>query len=209
MIFVKSEQENFRVIGINRHRMYIDGEGINTLVGLYGCPLNCKYCLNKKELAQSIYQQISPKDLVQKVLIDYCYFKATGGGVTFGGGEPLLQSGEIKAFREMLPKDIPVRVETSLNVVSGKLKDVLDVVDTYIIDIKTMNSKLYADYTGVDNKLVLENLQLICEKEMQDKCKIRIPQIPDFVDKEELEENIKIVNGMGFNNIDVFDYVIR
>lgn len=201
--------EKFKVQSISRHRMYIDGKGINTLVGLYGCPLQCKYCLNKKMLAIPKYKEMTPDELLDKVIIDYCYFKATGGGITFGGGESLWYSSQIVDFRSVLPMDIPIRVETSLNVPKESLEIVLDAVDNYIIDIKTLNSKLYEKYTGAVNSLVLENLQLLCERSMQDKCKIRIPNIPEFTSKTDIEETVQKITDMGFTNIDIFDYVMR
>ena len=203
------QMEKFRVQSINRHRLYIDGKGINTLVGLMGCPLLCKYCLNKKALSVSKYREMSPREMVEEVLIDYCYFKATGGGITFGGGESLLQSSQIKTFREVLPKDIPIKVETSLNVARERLLEVIDVVDEYIIDVKTMNPKIYRNYTGVDNKLVVENLDFLCERNLQHKCKIRIPNIPDFTTKEDVEETETIIKSKGFTYLEIFDYVIR
>ena len=199
----------FLIQKINRHRMYIDGEGINTLIGLYGCPLKCKYCINKNMLATPQFKKITPKELVDKVLIDYCYFKATGGGVTFGGGESLLYSEAIRAFREVLPKDIPVRVETSLNVPSRHLTELLGVVEEYIIDIKTMNSGIYKEYTGLDNQQVLENLALLCNHNMQEKCKIRIPDILGFTTQTDIDETVSVIKNMGFNNCDIFSYVIK
>lgn len=199
----------FAIQSINRHRMYIDGKGINTLVGLYGCPLKCKYCINKKILEKPKFKKVTPGELLEKVLIDYCYFKATGGGVTFGGGESLLYSGQIKAFREVLPKDIPIKVETSLNVPSERLKEVLDVVEEFIIDIKSMNPQIYKAYTGLGNECVMKNLQLLCEQNMQDKCKIRIPNIPDFTTQADIDEAVTIVKDMGFKRLDVFHYVIK
>lgn len=159
----------FAIQSINRHRMYIDGKGINTLVGLYGCPLKCKYCINKKILEKPKFKKVTPEELLEKVLIDYCYFKATGGGVTFGGGESLLYSSQIKAFREVLPKDIPIKVETSLNVPSERLAEVLDVLEEFIIDVKAMNPQIYKEYTGLDNERVMENLKLLCEHNLQDR----------------------------------------
>lgn len=199
----------FQVMGIKRHRMYIDGKGINTLVALAGCPLKCKYCLNKKLLAYGKVQEMTISQLAEKVLIDYCYFKATGGGITFGGGEALLYSSQIKAFREVLPEDIPIKVETSLNVKKDRLLEIMDVVDEYIIDVKTMNPKIYSDYTGLNNSLVIENLKLLCDAKKQNKCKIRIPNIPGFTGKEDIDETALFIENMGFENLDIFDYVIR
>lgn len=202
-------QPIFAIQKINRHRMYIDGQGINTLVGLYGCPLSCKYCINKKILEIPKFKKITPIELVDKVLIDYCYFKATGGGVTFGGGESLLYSDAIKSFREVLPKDIPIKVETSLNVPSKHLRELLDAVEEYIIDIKTMNPEIYREYTGLNNQQVLENLTLLCSQNMQDKCKIRIPDIPGFTTQDDIDETVSIIKKMGFSRLDIFNYVIK
>ncbi len=199
----------FRVKGINRHRMYIDGKGINTLVALDGCPLKCKYCINKKMLEKRRFTEITPEELVEKVLIDYCYFVTTGGGITFGGGEALLYSEQISCFRKVLPEDIPIKVETCLNISQGHLLEVMDVVDEYIIDIKTMNPQVYEEYTGMKNLWVLDNLEFLCEKGLQDKCKIRIPNIPNFTTKEDIDEAVDIIEKMGFKNIEIFDYIIE
>lgn len=206
---MESIQTTFKIQSISRHRMYIDGKGINTLVGLYGCPLKCRYCINKKMLATPQYKEVSPEKLLDRVLIDYCYFVATGGGVTFGGGESLLYSSQIKAFREVLPKDVPIKVETSLNAPTERLREVLDVVEEFIIDVKTMNPQIYKAYTGLDNERVIENLQLLCDHHMQEKCKIRIPNIPDFTTKEDIENTVAIIKDMNFDRLDIFDYVLR
>ena len=201
--------KKIRVMGINRHRMYIDGQGINTLVALEGCPLKCKYCINKNLLAGGKVQEMSLQELAEKVLIDYCYFMATGGGVTFGGGEALLHSGQIKAFREVLPKDVPIKVETSLNVPTECLLEVIDVVDEFIIDIKSMNPQIYKEYTGLVNSRLVENLEILCEKGLQDKCKIRIPNIPGFTLQADIDKAADSMNSMGFKNLEIFDYVMR
>ena len=201
--------KKIRVMGINRHRMYIDGQGINTLVALEGCPLKCKYCINKNLLAGGKVQEMSLQELAEKVLIDYCYFMATGGGVTFGGGEALLHSGQIKAFREVLPKDVPIKVETSLNVPTECLLEVIDVVDEFIIDIKSMNPQIYKEYTGLVNSRLVENLEILCEKGLQDKCKIRIPNIPGFTVRADIDKAADSMNSMGFKNLEIFDYVMR
>ena len=79
------------LIGISRHRIGVDGEGVTTLVAFHGCPLRCQYCLNPKALSPNgVWKRYTPEELYNHVKQDELYFCATGGGVTFGGGEPLI-----------------------------------------------------------------------------------------------------------------------
>src|SRR5574344_2221516 len=79
------------LIGLSRHRIGVDGAGVTTLVAFHGCPLSCKYCLNPQALSpKRVWKRFTPEELFHKVKKDDLYFRATGGGVTFGGGEPLL-----------------------------------------------------------------------------------------------------------------------
>ena len=79
------------VVTITRFRMAQDGEGVSTLVTLFGCPLHCQCCANafcnEKETPVTYY---TPEHLCETLKIDDLYFKMTGGGIVFGGGEPLM-----------------------------------------------------------------------------------------------------------------------
>lgn len=201
--------KTFKLININRHRFATDGNGITTLVALAGCPLKCKYCINSKVLCSGNIKETDEKKLLSDVLIDYCYFVATGGGVTFGGGEPLLHSDIILKFIDIIPDNIKVNIETSLNHDNEDIKDVINKVDYLIIDIKSMNSDIYSKYTGVNNDNTLKWLKYIVDNNLQHKCLIRIPNIPNYTTKNDVEESVKIITEMGFGNIDAFDYIIR
>ena len=90
------------LIGLSRHRINVDGAGITILVAFHGCPLNCKYCLNPQALSpEGVWKRFSPEELFRAVAKDDLYFRATGGGVTFGGGEPLISCKEILIFRNI------------------------------------------------------------------------------------------------------------
>ena len=94
------------IMTISRLRMASDGTGVSTLIVFYGCPLRCYYCINdlchEREEYSSLFPAdrgaYSPEALLEKVRVDDVYFKMTGGGVVFGGGEPLLQADFIRAF---------------------------------------------------------------------------------------------------------------
>lgn len=198
-----------RVQAINRHRFTVDGKGITTLVGLYGCPLRCRYCINKDILSTARYREMSPGELAEELMIDYCYFLATGGGVTLGGGESLLYAGEIRELKELLPDKVNVNVETSLNVDRRDLECVLDSVDHMIIDVKTFNSAVYESYTGVSPQKTVENLRYISERKLQRKCTVRIPEIPGFTLEADIAQTREEILRLGFEDIDTFKYIVR
>lgn len=121
------------IIAVDRHRMMSDGKGVTTLVCFYGCPLSCKYCLNPQcRDDNALGKDISPMDLYLYVKRDDLYFQATGGGVTFGGGESLCYPTFIAAFHELCRDDNwNLRVETSLNCSPPQKSDRLKVDKKY------------------------------------------------------------------------------
>ncbi|MDE6542088.1 MAG: 4Fe-4S cluster-binding domain-containing protein, partial [Muribaculaceae bacterium] len=74
-----------KIIGIARHRLSTDGDGVTTLVAFHGCPLRCRYCLNPQSLGEGgCFRWYSPEQLYAAARIDELYFISTNGGVTFG-----------------------------------------------------------------------------------------------------------------------------
>lgn len=198
------------IIGIGRHRLTTDGDGVTTLVAFHGCPLRCQYCLNPQSLGKATqFQTYTPESLYQEVKIDELYFIATGGGVTFGGGEPALRPEFIRHFRELCGPTWKITLETSLNVPEDNIKALLPVVDFWIIDIKDMDAAIYNSYTGTDNTSVLSNLRLIAEAGRQGDCIIRLPLIPGYNDDAARDESRKMLTNMGFEKFDLFTYIIR
>ena len=198
-----------RVIGISRHRLVTDGDGCTTLVAFNGCPLRCKYCLNKDCWDPKKGRAYTPESLFEEVKIDQLYFLATHGGVTFGGGEPLLQVDFIKAFRELCGHQWQIVAETSLNVPFDNVQALDSLLDGYIVDIKDLNSAIYKAYTGKENTLTLSNLEWILQQGDTDRVMVRVPHIPDFNTDEDVRRSVDGLKGMGIQNIDEFTYIIR
>ena len=202
-----NEKQKAEIMGINRHRMGTDGKGISTLITFYGCPLNCKYCLNpqcKSESTPCTY--IEPNDLVNLLMVDDIYFKSTGGGIVFGGGEPLLNAEYIKEVCDLVPLQWKIRIETSLNVKWDKIELLLPYIDQWIIDIKDSNNEIYKNYTGVDNLKVYDNVLRLSHKTGKEKLLIRIPKIPNYNTEKNIQESVKLYSNLG--NIDIFNYKI-
>ena len=192
--------------------MTTDGTGVSTLFGAYGCPLKCRYCLNPLAWNPETLKKcipMSPETLYEKVKIDALYFLATGGGITFGGGEALLHADFIRQFRKVCGPDWTLTVETSLNVPSAKLEKVLDVVNDYIVDIKDLEPSVYKAYTGMPIDNTLLNLKLLLEKVSLDHVYIRVPKIPEYNTDAHIQQSVTKLKNMGFKNIEVFPYVVR
>lgn len=198
------------VFGIDRLRMNIDGVGITTIVGTYGCPLQCKYCLNPHAWLPEILEKTkyyTAQELYDKVKIDNLYFLATGGGIVFGGGEPLLHADFYREFRAVCGSEWRLTVETSLNVERKKLEEVIDVIDDYIVDIKDINQEIYKAYTSRDNTQVIDNLNFLLSKVNPSNICVRVPHIPEFNNEEDVQKSIAFVKDLGVTLIDEFTYI--
>lgn len=197
----------FPTIGIERLRMGRDGAGVTTLVAAYGCPLRCKYCLNPMCFEETFKpKRYTPQELLEMLRIDDLYFQATGGGVMFGGGEPLLYADFIHEFRKIAPKEWKLSVETSLQVKKESLALVIEDIDYYLIDCKDMNAQIYQSYTGKDQTKFLDNLQFLGEHVETFKVTVRVPRIMDYNQTSDVKRSVAKLQEMGFSNLDLFTY---
>ena len=197
-----------KLIGIERHRISTDGQGVTTLVAFNGCTLHCKYCLNPQCLNQdTVCRCITPVDLLEEVSVDSLYFVATGGGITFGGGETLLNSAFIAEFCKIADPQWRINIETSLNAETALLKTVLPYIDHFYIDIKDMNPHIYKAYTSGSNSIVKQNLHLLASQISPEKITIRLPLIPGFNNESDIQNSIKELKQIGFINFDTLKYI--
>ena len=195
------------LIGISRHRLTTDGEGVTTLVAFHGCPLRCKYCLNPQSLhSEGIWKHYDCMQLYEEVRLDELYFLATHGGITFGGGEPCLQSDFIYEFRQLCGQEWQLSVESSLNVPQENIEKLLPVIDYYIIDIKDINNDIYQQYTGKENEKVLNNLHYLIEHGKNEQIIVRTPIIPVYNSESDVDNSIRILKEMGITQFDRFTY---
>jgi len=198
-----------KIFGLSRHRLTTDGEGVTTLVTFNGCPLRCKYCINKTSWEMSKGRDYTPEALYEEVKIDQLYFLATHGGITFGGGEPLLQKDFIKEFRALCGPQWSLVVETSLHVPFETVQEMNDVLDGYIVDIKDMNPEIYLAYTGKELDLALKNLEWILQYNDAERVMVRVPHIPEYNTEEDVAKSVERLREMGVEKIDEFEYIIR
>ncbi len=199
-----------RFFAVARHRIGVDGKGVTTLCTFHGCPLRCKYCLNPKGLdPNTVCTQYTPLQLYEKVKIDELYFLATGGGVTFGGGEPLLNPDFLKEFRELCGTTWRLTAETSLCVPESNLRTAAKVLDEFIVDIKDTNADIYLAYTGLPNDKALSNLKLLLSLVGPDRITVSVPKIPNYNTEEDIAKSKDLLLKMGIVNFNFFNYIIR
>ncbi len=126
-----------------------DGPGIRLVLFLAGCKLRCLYCHNPETWTTSKEcVEISPEEVLNKYNKYSIYYGETGG-VTFSGGEPLIQSEFVLETAKLLKsKNIHVAIDTA-GVADG-YEEILDFVDLVILDIKAIDADEYKFITGRD-----------------------------------------------------------
>lgn len=198
-------------IGIRRHRLLTDGEGVTTLVAFHGCPLSCRYCLNPQcKSKDGIWMYLTPSQLYKRVKIDNIYFQSTGGGIVFGGGEPLLYSQFIRQFYDLCKEDNwKISLETSLNVDTNIVQLLLPIVSEYIVDIKDMDSAIYKSYAGSDNQKVIANLRYLVEQGVSDKIIIRVPSIEGYNTEKDINNSIRELQKIGLTRFEHVKYIVN
>lgn len=137
------------------------------------CPLHLRHIAGEK---------MTSEELAQRIRRDSGYYARYGGGVTFSGGEPLMQADFLIEVLRMLP-ELHRAVETSGFCAGEKFREAVENLDYVMMDIKLFDGEAHKRYTGADNRQILENARFLCEGDTP--FVIRIPVIPGVNDNEE------------------------
>ena len=199
----------YPLLAVERLRMGSDGAGVTTLVAGQGCPLRCRWCINRALLAEAKPEMVTAEELLERVRVDGLYFLATGGGVTFGGGESLLHAAFIRRFGALCPSGWRLCAETSLAVPRENLALVTETIDEFIVDCKDMDGGIYRRYTGADGALMRENLRFLLDAVGPERVLVRVPLIPEFNTPEDQARSAERLRALGVTRLDLFEYVIR
>jgi pyruvate formate lyase activating enzyme len=171
-----------------------DGPGIRTTVFLKGCPLSCMWCHNPEGQACEPQEMGSPSgrriagveytstQLAALLNRQAPIFQKNEGGVTFSGGEPLLQAEFIAEVIDQLDR-VHILLDTSGFGTEDDLRLLIPRLNMVYYDIKLVNSQAHLTYTGVDNQPILQNLQILNESELP--IVIRVPLVPGVTDTDE------------------------
>ncbi len=193
------------VFDIKRFALH-DGPGIRTTVFMKGCPLRCWWCHNPesiREIPESIKakslnssvndyceeeelfgKSYSTQDLLNEIRKDKIFYDESGGGVTFSGGEPLIQNSFLEEMLKLCKEDeINTVVDTSGYANYKLFESIYDYTDIFLYDLKLMDDEFHKKFTNVSNKTILQNLERLTER--GNKVVIRIPLIPNISDTTE------------------------
>ncbi len=159
----------------------VDGPGIRVVIFFTGCKLRCKYCHNP-EMFTKKENNYTINEVFHKIIRCKPYFKDTGG-VTFSGGEPLLNDKFIIELSKLLKKEnINIAIDTA-GVGNGNYQEILKNIDLVILDIKHTNKDLYKELTGKDINEVENFIQEL--NKLNKKVWIRQVIVPELTDSKE------------------------
>ena len=158
--------------------------------------MRCAWCCNPESQEYAIQtmvengrektvgRDVTVEEILPEILADEPYYRRSGGGVTLSGGEFL---GQHEFAAELLKacKDYGLHsaVESTANAPWEKIEAVLPYIDTYLMDIKHMDSAKHKEYTGAPNERILENAKRISDSGVE--LIIRTPVVPTFNDTAE------------------------
>ena len=144
-------------------------------------------------------------DLVDILMQDEAFFRNSGGGVTLSGGECLAQPYFAVAIAKIIKsKDISVYVDTCGFVKQESLEFIIPFTDKFLYDIKAIDSNVHKKCTGMDNKLILENLEFLSKRNC--KIEIRYPYVMGYNDRECDKIGEFLSNLKGISKVKVLQY---
>ncbi|WP_410207898.1 pyruvate formate-lyase-activating protein [Fusobacterium sp.] len=199
-----------RIIGnIHSYESFgtVDGPGIRFVIFLQGCPLRCKYCHNPDTWnITGAKIKASPEEVFKKIKRYKRYF-GKKGGVTVTGGEPLLQKDFImELFKLCKEENIHTALDTSGYIFDTEVKNILEYTDLVLLDIKSIDEKIYKNLTGVELRPTLEFAQYL--NKINKKTWIRHVVVPGITDNDELLKNLSVYISKlnNIENIEVLPY---
>lgn len=162
----------------------VDGPGIRFVVFMQGCPLRCLYCHNPDTWDVNGGRIYTPDDLMKEIIKYKSYMEFSKGGVTFTGGEPLLQTGFlIEVCKLCRGKGISTAIDTSGFIFNDKVKELLEYTDLVLLDIKNYDPVVYKSLTGVSLNPTLKFLDYLKEKSIPTWVRyVVVPNLTDNLD---------------------------
>lgn len=194
------------VFDVKKYALH-DGPGIRTTVFLKGCPLKCWWCHNPeshklepevmnftesnnsnksylRRSSKTVGKSMTVNEVLKEVEKDVIFYDESGGGVTFSGGEALMQHEFLlELLKESKKRGIHTTLDTSGYGEQDIFEKISNYVDLFLYDVKLIDEQDHIKYTSVSNAKILRNLEMLSSKEKE--IIVRIPLIPSISDTEE------------------------
>lgn len=194
-----------------------DGPGMRTTVFMKGCPMRCMWCHNPEGLSglpqvmkspvgeRIVGEEYSSAGLAAILNGQADILRANEGGVTFSGGEPLMQAAFVSDVIDRL-NDLHIVLDTSGYASESDFRSVAEKCDMVYYDLKLIDPALHLKYTGCDNDLISRNLEILGE--MGKPFHVRVPLAPGVTDTDEnLTAIAAAVDGVdGLVGVDLLPY---
>lgn len=197
-----------------------DGDGIRTTVFFQGCMLHCPWCHNPEMIpthpvtlnfptngkTMTRGKMVLAKDILPELLEDVDFYKQSGGGVTFSGGEVLLQAdGAMELAKMLYDNGVSVLIDTAGNVSYDSFEKLNPFVSGYLFDYKSGSEKKYSEIIGGNLSLVTENITHLLNDGKN--VRIRIPLIPGFnTDVKSIDEICTSLILLGISSVDLLPF---
>jgi pyruvate formate lyase activating enzyme len=219
------------IFSVKRYSIH-DGPGIRVTFFMKGCPLSCWWCHNpegispereeavrnrrvgEKEFSvnEEVGKYYSVDDILEILEKERIFIQQSNGGVTFSGGEPMMQSEFLlEVLKACRANGYHTAVDTSGYASSESYQSIIPYTDLFLFDIKHLDPSMHLEYTGVSNIGILDNLRMILKSGKD--VMVRLPLIPGKNDdKENLTairellsslkcENLRKINLLPFHRI--------
>ncbi|MDU4892648.1 MAG: pyruvate formate-lyase-activating protein [Clostridium sp.] len=172
----------------------VDGPGIRTVIFFQGCKLRCLYCHNPDTWHLKDGNEVTTEDLIKKILRFRPYFERSGGGVTFSGGDPLMQPAFLlELLKKCKEHGIHTTIDTSGYGNPDTYDEILKYTDLVLLDIKHINSAGYKELTGCTSEGINSFLEAL--RRAKTRVWVRHVVVPGYTDnKEKMDELSKIIN---------------
>ena len=209
-----------------KHFALHDGPGIRQTVFFKGCPLRCVWCHNpeswsnniqefrnirkigsqKFEVTELIGKWYTIEEVLSGIKKDIPFYNQSGGGVTFSGGEPILQHEFVAELaKKCKEQNIHTLLDTCGYAKYDHFQKINPFIDLYYYDVKHVNNEKHKRYTGVGTEFILSNLEKLITDNKN--IVIRIPIIPGFNNHEnDIVEITKVLKDFGLNKLDILPY---
>jgi len=197
------------IFSIKRYSIH-DGPGIRVTVFMKGCPLRCMWCHNPEGISpdpgkvkmtnrvgerdfykiEEVGKYYQVKDILDILEKERVFIDQSKGGITFSGGEPMLQSEFLcDALKVCKSNGYHTAIDTSGYASAENYKLILPYTDLFLFDIKHLDESKHIEFTGVTNRGILANFRLLLESGKD--IMLRVPIIPGYNDDIDHLENLK------------------